>query len=100
MFFMPGSHKDAELGRAAGGFGNINKIFSAEDYPEWQDREMVPMVLKAGDATFHSGMCALRLPLRPTPPAPLFLALRFAPSWGAMGHASLLASFSLVGNAW
>ena len=27
LFFMPGSHRDAELGRVAGGFGNINKIF-------------------------------------------------------------------------
>ena len=27
LFFMPGSHKDAELGRVAGGFGNMNKIF-------------------------------------------------------------------------
>ena len=26
--------------------------------PEWSEREMVPMVLNAGDATFHSGMMA------------------------------------------
>ena len=50
---MPGSHNDAELGRAAGGFGNINSIFQESDYPEWSEREMVPMVLNAGDATFR-----------------------------------------------
>ncbi len=53
LFFMPGSHNDAELGRAAGGFGNINSIFQESDYPEWSEREMVPMVLNAGDATFR-----------------------------------------------
>ena len=53
LFFMPGSHNDAELGRTAGGFGNINSIFQESDYPEWSEREMVPMVLNAGDATFR-----------------------------------------------
>eukprot|EP01051_Picozoa_sp_SAG22_P023686 SAG22_NODE_6223_length_883_cov_2.096939_1_plen_214_part_10 len=36
LHFIPGSWKEAELGRPAGGFGDMNKIF--EDYPEWVDR--------------------------------------------------------------
>jgi hypothetical protein len=59
LFFMPGSHTDAELGGEDDRDGdgglmtrNINAIFQS-DYPEWSEREMVPMLLNAGDATFR-----------------------------------------------
>eukprot|EP01046_Picozoa_sp_COSAG06_P084322 COSAG06_NODE_31134_length_526_cov_1.416862_1_plen_75_part_10 len=37
LHFIPNSHAEAELGRTAGGFGDMNQIF--EDYPQWVNRE-------------------------------------------------------------
>ena len=56
LHFIPNSHAEAELGRPAGGFGDMNKIF--EDYPQWVDREADLIELPAGGASFHSGMIA------------------------------------------
>ena len=56
LHFIPNSHAEAELGRPAGGFGDMNQIF--EDYPQWADREADLIELPAGGASFHSGMIA------------------------------------------
>lgn len=56
LHFLPGSWREAELGRTAGGFGDMNKIF--EDYPEWADRTSKVIELPPGGASFHSGMIA------------------------------------------
>ena len=54
-----GSHRETEFQRNAGIGENLGELF--ELYPEWQGRpEMEPVAvpMKAGAASFHSGMTA------------------------------------------
>ena len=59
LLFVPGSHRETEFQRNAGIGENLGELF--ELYPEWQGRpEMAPVAvpMKAGAASFHSGMTA------------------------------------------
>jgi phytanoyl-CoA hydroxylase len=57
LFFIPGSHRETEYTRNAGIGQNLGELFSL--YPEWEGRlEPVPVPMKAGAASFHSGMTA------------------------------------------
>ena len=56
LLFIPGSHKEAEYHRNAGIGENLGELF--EVYPEWAAREPVMVPMKAGTASFHSGMTA------------------------------------------
>ncbi|NQU38611.1 MAG: phytanoyl-CoA dioxygenase family protein [Lentisphaerae bacterium] len=56
LFFLPGSHKDAEFERNVSITDNIGGLFEA--YPEWKHREPVAAPMKAGSCSFHSGLTA------------------------------------------
>jgi ectoine hydroxylase-related dioxygenase (phytanoyl-CoA dioxygenase family) len=59
MHFVRGSHRHTEYRRNAGIGRNLGELF--ERYPEWQGRaEMEPVAvpMRAGAASFHSGMTA------------------------------------------
>jgi phytanoyl-CoA hydroxylase len=59
LFFIPGSHRQTEYTRNAGIGQNLGELFSL--YPEWEgnpDMEPVAVPMKAGAASFHSGMTA------------------------------------------
>ena len=53
LWFLPGTHKLATYDNV--GIGpNMRAIFQA--YPQWQNIESVPAVMKAGDCSFHNGL--------------------------------------------
>ena len=56
MYYLPGSQKVAEFERKGEFSPNVGAIF--DQYPELRDTEPVPVVLKAGSASFHNGMTA------------------------------------------
>ena len=93
LHFIPGSFKDAELGRTAGGFGDMNKIF--EDYPEWIDRSSDVIELPAGGASFHSGMIAHAAGPNMTPGRRRAMTCAYMPDGSSASKRGLFVSDSL-----
>ena len=56
MYYMPGSHKAAAFDRKGEFSPNVGAIF--EQYPEWKDKDPVPVILSPGDVALHNGMMA------------------------------------------
>jgi ectoine hydroxylase-related dioxygenase (phytanoyl-CoA dioxygenase family) len=56
LYFMPGSHREAEHERNVGITQDFGGLFRA--YPEWAGRQPVAAPMKAGSCSFHNGLTA------------------------------------------
>jgi len=56
MYYIPGSHKEAEFERSVPIGPSIGKLFKA--YPEWAEKKPIVGRMKRGDCGFHNGLTA------------------------------------------
>ena len=56
MYFLPGSHQQADYERKGGFSPDIGALF--DQYPEFREIEPVPAAMKADSAGFHNGLMA------------------------------------------
>lgn len=56
LYYLPGSHKTDRRDQTSAGVPEIGEFFVK--YPEFQDTEPVPAVLKSGQAALHNGLMA------------------------------------------
>lgn len=56
MYFIPGSHTEAKFDRNADFGPQMRQLFDV--YPQWAEREAVPITMRAGSCSFHNGMLA------------------------------------------
>ena len=56
MYFLPGSHLQADYERKGGFSPDVGALF--DQYPEFHSVDPVPVVLRAGSASFHNGLMA------------------------------------------
>jgi ectoine hydroxylase-related dioxygenase (phytanoyl-CoA dioxygenase family) len=56
MYYLPGTHKQAEFERSVPIGASMGKLFKA--YPEWKEIKPIVGTMKRGDCGFHNGLTA------------------------------------------